>query len=124
MQSNTLGVDALVKIGVNAVQVTKDVKTQLADGFQILVDIPVIVFKDFSKIQEVAQTYKQAWEEIKDLKPGELTEFQDRVAAETGLPADGVVGKVRQGLRIVDRTYAWVNEGIGIFEDARLVLTD
>lgn len=123
MTNNTiLGVDALVKIGVDAVQIVYDVKTQLADGFQILTDVPILVFKDFGKVQEIANLYRQALDEIRDLKAGELTEFEQRVADETGLPATGIVGKVRQSLRIIDRTYALVNQAIGIVQDAREIL--
>lgn len=113
------GIDNLVDIAVDAIQVGQDVQAQLADGFQILVDVPVIVFKDFAKIQNIATKAKLAGQEISDLTPSEIEDFEARVSARTNLPATGLVTKVRGSLRLVARGYRVGLEIADIYEDTR-----
>ncbi len=117
--NNTLGIDNLVDVAVDAIQVGQDVKAQLADGFQILTDVPVIVFKDFAKIQNIAAKAKTAGQEIADLSPAEIEDFEARVSARTNLPASEVVVKVRGSLRLIARGYRVGLEIADIYQDTR-----
>jgi uncharacterized protein YerC len=105
---NKLGIDNLVVVAVDAVKVGQHIKQELADGFQPLRDIPAIAFADFGKLQNIADKADEALAEIRDLTPAELEAFEQRVALQTGLPNTGLVGKVRQSLRIGANAYRLV----------------
>jgi len=124
MASQKLGIDNLVAVGIDAILVGKDMKAQFADGFQLLPDLSAIAFKDFGKIQNVASKAKQAWEEIKDLSPDEIEDFEVRVSEGASIPNEGVFGKVRKGLRIGARAYRLGTEAVDLFEDARDLFQD
>ena len=114
-----LGIDNLVSISIDAIAVSKHVKEQLEDGFQPLKDIPVIAFADFGKLQNIGNKAKQAWNEIKDLEPEEIEDFEVRVSQGAGIPNEGVYGKVRGSLRLAARSYRLVEEAIDIVRDAK-----
>lgn len=113
------GIDNLVDIAVDAIQVGQDVAKQLEDGFQILTDVPIIVFKDFSKIQNIASKAKSVGKELGDLTPDEIEDFELRVSTRTNLPATGIVIKVRGALRLIARGYRVGIEIADIYEDTR-----
>lgn len=113
------GIDNLVDVSVDAIQVGQDVQTQLADGFQILTDVPVIVFKDFGKIQDLASKANQIGHELSDLSPAEIDEFEQRVSDKTGLPATGIIGKVRRSLRSIAKGYRIGLEIADLYEEVR-----
>lgn len=113
------GIDNLVDIAVDAIQVGQDVATQLEDGFQILTDVPIIVFKDFSRIQNIASKAKMIGKEISDLTPAEIEDFELRVSTRTNLPQSGIVTKVRGSLRLIARGYRVGIEIADIYEDTR-----
>jgi hypothetical protein len=106
--ANKLGIDNLVVVAVDAVKVGQHVVLELKDGFQPLRDIPAIAFADFGKLQNIADKADEALAEIADLTPAELESFEQRVALQTGLPNTGLVGKVRQSLRIGANAYRLV----------------
>lgn len=119
-----LGIDNLVSIAVDAVDVAKSVAKELQDGFQPLRDVPTIAFGNFGKLQNIGSKAKQAWAEIKDLEPEEIESFEERVANQAGIPNEGVYGKVRKSLRLVARTYKVVEEAIDIVNDAKDIFED
>ncbi len=119
-----LGIDNLVSIAVDAVDVAKSVAKELQDGFQPLRDVPTIAFGNFGKLQNIGSKAKQAWAEIKDLEPEEIESFEERVANQAGIPNEGVYGKVRKSLRLVARTYKVIEEAIDIVNDAKDIFED
>jgi hypothetical protein len=114
-----IGIDNLVDVAVDAIQVGQDIATQLEDGFQILTDVPVIVFKDFSKIQNIASKAKAVAKELGDLTPDEIEDFELRVSTRTNLPQSGIVTKVRGSIRLIARGYRVGTEIADIYEDTR-----
>lgn len=119
-----LGIDNLVSIAVDAVDVAKSVAKELQDGFQPLRDVPTIAFGNFGKLQSIGSKAKQAWAEIKDLDPEEIESFEERVANQAGIPNEGVYGKVRKSLRLAARTYKVIEEAIDIVHDAKDIFED
>lgn len=119
-----LGIDNLVSIAVDAVDVAKSVAKELQDGFQPLRDVPTIAFGNFGKLQNIGSKAKQAWAEIKDLEPEEIESFEERVANQAGIPNEGVYGKVRKSLRLAARTYKVIEEAIDIVNDAKDIFED
>jgi hypothetical protein len=124
MQDQNLGIENLVSIAIDAVAVAKSVAKELEDGFQPLRDVPTIAFGNFGKLQNIGAKAKPAWAEIKDLSPGEIEDFEERVASGAGIPNEGVYGKVRKSLRLVARTYKVVEEAIDIVNDAKDIFED
>lgn len=119
MGNESLGIDNLVSISIDAIKVTQDVKEALKDGFQPLKDVPAIAFNDFGKLQNISAKAKSAWAEIKDLDPEEIETFEERVADGAGIPNEGVYGKVRVALRLSARVYRVVDECVDIVHDAK-----
>ena len=119
MSTQKLGITTLVAIGIASFEVAADIKETQKDGFQLLPDLSTIAFKDFGKIQYVATNAPKAWEELKDLSPAELADFEAQVSAGANIPNDGVAGKVRASIRLAARVYAWGEQGYIIFEDAK-----
>lgn len=118
-----LGIENLVSVGIDAALVAKDIKKQLADGFQFQ-DVVTIGFGNFARIKNVADKAKTALAEIKDLTPEELELFEERVADGAGIPNEGVAGKVRKSIRLAARVYRLVDDAIDIVHDGADIFRD
>ena len=109
-----LGIDNIVQIGIDSNNLIKKVGPSLKDGFQGG-DIFVVI-QQYPTIVSIGMVAKPAFSEIKNLDPEEAAEAAERIAQKTGLPNDGTIwGRVKTGLALGARTYAWFDEGRVIF---------
>ena len=74
-------------------------------------------------MQDIVGRYKNAWLEIKDLEHGELTDFKNAVASQTGTPAGSVLAKIEEGIGIIDDVYGWVLTGLSIFKHIKTLVS-
>lgn len=105
-----LGIDSIVQIGIDSINLIKKVGPAFKDGFQGG-DIFVVI-QQYPTIVSIGMVAKPAFAEIKDLDPEEAKLAAGRIAKGTGLPNDNTIwGKVNLGLALGARTYEWFDEG-------------
>lgn len=115
-QENSLGIDALVDLAVDAIEVGREVAPALRDGLQ-LTDTFVVI-NNFGRLQRVGKNAKQAWAEIKDLTGQEAEQAAMEISVRAHLDNDGtVLRKVGTALRLAARTYRQVETTIDLVED-------
>ncbi len=111
-----LGIDNIVQIGVDSINLIKKVGPAFKDGFQGG-DIFVLI-QQYPTIVSIGMVAKPAFSEIKNLDPEEAAEAAEMIAQKTGLPNDGTIwGRVKTGLALGARTYAWFDEGRTILHE-------
>lgn len=105
-----LGIDNIVRLGIDSILLIKQVGPSFSDGFQAT-DIFVVI-QQYPKIVSIGMVAKTAFAEIRDLDPEEAKEAAQRIADGAGIKNDGTVwGRVAQGLELGARTYNWFDEG-------------
>lgn len=108
-----LGFDNLVNLSVDSITVSREVYAALKDGVQ-LTDA-FTLFNQFPAISRIGGEAKQAFRELRDLKPAEAEAAALEISNRTGLPNDGtVLGKVRTALALVAKTYKVVDEAVAV----------
>lgn len=117
MAKETLGIDALVDLAVDAIAVSRDLKTALADGVQLTDSF--VVINNFGRLQNIGKNAKAAWAEIKDLdgRESEQAAMEIAVRARLDSDADVVWRKVGQAFRLAARTHRQVDNTLELVED-------
>lgn len=110
VNADKLGIDNIVKLGIDSILLIKQVGPSFSDGFQAT-DIFVVI-QQYPKIVSIGMVAKPAFAEIRNLDPQEAKEAAQRIADGAKIANDGTVwGRVAQGLALGARTYNWFDEG-------------
>lgn len=118
---NKLGIEMLVMVCAGIINTAKTIGGALADGFQIT-DAGAL-FSVAGDVKDVVKNGRNALNELLDLNAEESQQVADQIAALTGNPSTGILGKVNQGLHLIARTHREVVDDLELFEDWREYVT-
>ncbi|NBW09824.1 MAG: hypothetical protein EBR82_17545 [Caulobacteraceae bacterium] len=103
-----LGIEAVVNVFVDAIQVADRFEKTLADGFQFLDLMQILTV--FPTLQEMYADRKVFITELLDLTPDESAEVLAQVSVKTGLVEGVVKEKAIAAIDLINEAYALVAE--------------
>jgi hypothetical protein len=102
-QENKYGFDEVVDTACDLIEVQRDIRGALKDGFQ-LSDI-LVLYNQYPKLKEVWEDKKVFGQQLADLTPDESTQAWDQITARVGIERDKAERIVYAGLRNGGRAY-------------------
>lgn len=116
-KNNKLGIENLVAVCVDAIEVARDCAEVFADGVQVTDGL--VLLKDIPKLRNVVEKRRDALAELKDLTTAEAEMVEIRIVAQTGLPNTGKFSLVRKSFSLARRSYTIIDNVIDLIEEAR-----
>ena len=111
-----LGTENLGNVFIESVKIGREIHVAFADGFQFMDAFTIL--NQYPAVQHIGQIAPVAFQELRDLTPEESAELATRISDETGLPNDNtLMGKIRQALSLMARTYKVVDDAKQTFYD-------
>jgi hypothetical protein len=122
MGTEKLGIDNLVDVAVDAIQLGKEVAEATKDGVQLTDSL--VIIGNFDRIGRLGKQYKQAYAELRDLTPGEAEKAAMEISVRARLENDGtVLAKASVALKLAARTYRHVENTVDLVEDWKNLVT-
>lgn len=111
MNTNSkLGYDEIVDTLGDSIEIYRDIKEPLSDGFQIP-DL-ITIYGAYPKATEIYRDRNTFWAQLLDLDGDESVKVLDDLSVRTGIPRDNVERVAFQSFSVASRTYRLVQHNI------------